>query len=80
MQLEARAPAHRGLAALGGLGEDAVLTDAGRMANLQRGGVDEPDPGAIAHLLVQIGEQGNHHRWHQLHEALVTHQGRYLAA
>jgi hypothetical protein len=43
MQLEPREPAHRRLAAPGVAGKDAVLRDPRRMANAERGGVDEAD-------------------------------------
>ena len=53
--------------------------DAGVVADRKRGGVDKADTCTVAKLRVQIGHQGHQHRGHQLHEALIAHQGRELA-
>src|SRR5262249_51357006 len=80
MQLAAIEPAERGLAPAGRGGKDAVLADTRRMADLQRRRVDKADAGAAAHLLVEIGEEWDNDRRHQLHEALLAHQRGKLAA
>ena len=60
VQLEAKEPAHRGLAALGQTGEDLVSVDAMGVADRQGGGVDVIDPGP--------GPQAAEEEDHQRHE------------
>ena len=80
VQLKAEEPAHRGLAACGTSGKDAVLVNARIAADRERGGVDEADARAAAQLRVQIGHQRNQDGRHQLHEARIADQRGKLAA
>ncbi len=72
MQLEAKEPADRGLAAGGAAGEDAMLRDARGMADGQRGRVEEADPGAGAQLGVQVGSQRHQDRGQERDKARVA--------
>src|SRR5256885_4237280 len=63
----------------GSSSKNTVLMDAGVVADRKRGGVDKADTCTVAKLRVQIGHQWHQHGGHQLHEALIAHQGRKLA-
>ena len=62
VQLEAVEPADRGLAPRGVEGEDAMLPDAGVVADRQRRRVDEADARAVPELGVQVDGERNEHR------------------
>ena len=72
--------AHRGLATSSTAIKDAMGVNAGIVADGKRSGVDEADASAATQLRVQVGDQRNEDRGHQLHEARIAHQGGKLAA
>jgi hypothetical protein len=80
MELEAVEPPDRRLAAPGIDPKDAVLRDAGRMADGERGGVDEADPRTLPQLRVQLDGQRHEVAGHEGHEAGITQQGGKLLA
>ena len=80
MQLEAVESADRGLAAARIDPKDAVLVDAGGMADDERGRVHETDSGAFSKLGVQIDRERHEHARQQRDDAGVAHQVRELAA
>jgi hypothetical protein len=65
VQLEAKEPADRGLAASSTASKHAMLVDACIVANSEWSGVDEADASTMAQLCVQIGYQWNQHGGHQ---------------
>ncbi len=73
VQLEAVKPAHRGLATSSTAIKDAMGVNAGIVADGKRSGVDEADASAATQLRVQVGDQWNEDRGHQLHEARIAH-------
>lgn len=74
VQLEAVAPADRGLATCSAPGRHLMLVDAWVAADRKRGRVDEADAATAAQVRMQRGSQRNEHRGHQLDEPLVAHQ------
>jgi hypothetical protein len=80
VQLEAIKPADRGFATSSAPIEDALLMDAGIMADCKRGRVNEADACAATQLRVQIGHQWHQQCRHQLDKARIADQSGKLAA
>jgi hypothetical protein len=69
MEFEAVEPADRGLATSCVEGEDAMVADAGILADGERRRVDTADPRAGAELRVELDDERRQHRGQALHEA-----------
>ena len=74
MELEAIEPTHGGFAAAGDLLEDLVTMDATVVADHQRGGIDEGDPGILTAVGVEINTHRHQGRGDQCDKSIVTQQ------
>src|SRR5579863_290750 len=79
VEFEAVQPAHAGCAPFSIGGKDAMLTDPFGITDCQRSRVNEADAGAGSIATLQVGQQGNQHRRHESHKALITDQLRKFA-
>src|SRR3954462_12597872 len=80
VQFEAEEPAHRGLAALGQIGENLVPADAMIIADRQRGGIDVVEPGPGPQVADEEDHQRHEDTFLQGDEVLVAgHPGKVAA-
>ncbi len=80
VQLEAVEPTYGGFASCSSSGKDTVLVNARIATDGKGSGVDEADARTAAQARVQIGDQGNQDRGHQLDKPLIAHQRRELGS